>query len=106
VSKYSFLYSRKSEDYIPSSKIYFDLENKEPIIFSQKSIKDKKEKAYIIQYRNTNINKSEDLKIFPALFIFLIDQSGSMSGNSIKVASKALLLFLQSLPAGSLYQII
>ena len=106
VNKYSFLYSRKLEDYIPSSKIYFDLETKEPIIFSQKSVKDKKEKAYIIQYRNTNINKSEDLKIFPALFIFLIDQSGSMSGNSIKVASKALLLFLQSLPAGSLYQII
>ena len=106
VNKYSFLYSRKLEDYIPSSKIYFDLETKEPIIFSQKSVKDKKEKAYIIQYRNTNIYKSEDLKIFPALFIFLIDQSGSMSGNSIKVASKALLLFLQSLPAGSLYQII
>jgi len=106
LSKYSFSYSRKYEDYIPSSKIYFDLENKEPIIFSQKSIKDKKEKAYIIQYRNTNINKSEDLKLYPALFIFLIDQSGSMSGNAIKVASKALLLFLQSLPAGSLYQII
>ena len=29
-----------------------------------------------------------------------------MSGNSIKVASKALLLFLKSLPAGSYYQII
>ena len=29
-----------------------------------------------------------------------------MSGNSIRVASKALLLFLQSLPSGSLYQII
>ena len=47
VNKYSFLYSRKLEDYIPSSKIYFDLETKEPIIFSQKSVKDKKEKAYI-----------------------------------------------------------
>ena len=40
------------------------------------------------------------------MFIFLIDQSGSMSGSPIKVASKALLLFLQSLPAGSYYQII
>ena len=40
------------------------------------------------------------------MFIFLIDQSGSMSGNAIKIASKALLLFLQSLPVGSLYQII
>ena len=104
LSTYLFSYSIKSENYIPSSKIYFDLEKKEPIIFIQKSIKDKNEKAYIFQYRN--INKSEDLKIYPALFIFLIDQSGSMSGNAIKVASKALLLFLQSLPAGSLYQII
>jgi len=103
---YSLKYYRNSEimDYIPSSKIYFELEAKEPIIFSQKSIKDKKEKAYIIQYQN--LNESEDLKLYPALFIFLIDQSGSMSGNSIKVASKALLLFLQSLPSGSLYQII
>ena len=104
LSTYLFSYSIKSENYIPSSKIYFDLEKKEPIIFIQKSIKDKNEKAYIFQYRN--INKSEDLKIYPALFIFLIDQSGSMSGNAIKVASKALLLFLQSLPAGSFYQII
>ena len=106
LSLYSLKSSRNSYnyDYIPSSKICFELETKEPIIFSQKSIKDKKEKAYIIQYRN--INKKEDLKLYPALFIFLIDQSGSMSGNPIVVASKALLLFLQSLPAGSLYQII
>ena len=77
-------------DYIRSSKIYFDLETKEPIIFSQKSIKEKKERAYIIQNRNININikKDEDLKLFPALFIFLIDQSGSMGGNEIKLLLK------------------
>ena len=33
-------------------------------------------------------------------------QSESMDGDSIEIASKALLLFLQSLPAGSYYQII
>ena len=90
----SMKYIRNFEkyDYIPTSKIYFELEIKEPIIFSQKLIKDKKEIAYVIQYRN--IKQNEDLKIYPALFIFLIDQSGSMSGNPIKVASKALLLFL------------
>ena len=103
-------YKEKYEDldYIPSSKIYFDFEENIPIIFSQKSSFDEKEKNYIIQYRN--VNKKPDSKdkdgINPSLFIFLIDQSGSMSGNPIKVASKALLLFIQSLPAGSYYQII
>jgi hypothetical protein len=63
-----FKYNRNAEyyDYIPSSKIYFDLEIKEPIIFSQKSIKDRKEKAYIIQYRN--FHKNEDLKLYPYLY--------------------------------------
>ena len=99
----------KYEDYtyIPSSKIYFELElNEEPIIFCQNSTLN--EKCYTIQYRNISkkSDNKEDLQLNPSLFIFLIDQSGSMSGNAIKVASKALLLFLQSLPAGSYYQII
>ena len=36
----------------------------------------------------------------------ILDQSGSMNRSSIKVASKGLKLFLQSLPAKSYYQII
>ena len=101
----------KYEDYtyIPSSKIYFELElNEEPIIFCQNSTLNEKEKCYTIQYRNISkkSDNKEDLQLNPSLFIFLIDQSGSMNGNAIKVASKALLLFLQSLPAGSYYQII
>ena len=97
-------------DYIPSSKIYFDIEINKPIIYSQKSTIDKKEDNYIIQYKyigkKSNLGKNEEINLNPALFIFLIDQSGSMSGYPIKVASKALLLFLQSLPVGSYYQII
>ena len=96
--------------FIPSLKIYFELERNEqqPIIFCQNSSLNEKEKCYTIQYRNTfkKPENKEDLKLNPALFIFLIDQSGSMSGTPIKLASKALLLFLQSLPAGSYYQII
>ena len=102
------IYSYSDYTYIPSSKLYFDIENEQPIIFSQKSLLNQQEKSYIIHYRNTSkkSGNKENLEISPGLFIFLIDQSGSMSGNSIKVASKALLLFLQSLPAGSYYQII
>ena len=94
--------------YIPSSKICFELENKEPLCFCQKNPKEN-ELNYIIHYKftpkelNTEIEHTE---LNPALFIFLLDQSGSMSGHPMTVANKALILFLQSLPAGSYYQII
>ena len=104
-------FKRMIESYfIPSSKIYFELEKSEPFIYYQNSFLNKDEKCYNINYRyiekNIGEEKSENLSLNPAVFIFLIDQSGSMNGNPIEVASKALLLFLQSLPAGSYYQII
>ena len=100
--------------YIPTSKIYFELDSNNNL-FSQLSSKNKDEQSFLLNYKFTDIEKSkckikksnqEDIKLSPALFIFLVDQSGSMSGSPIKVASKALLLFLQSLPVGSYYQII
>ena len=100
--------------YIPTSKIYFKLDSNNNL-FSQISSKNKNEQSFLLNYKFADIEKSksktkktnkEEIKLSPALFIFLIDQSGSMSGSAIKVASKALLLFLQSLPAGSYYQII
>ena len=42
----------------------------------------------------------------PGLFIFLIDQSGSMSRNSINIVKNTLLLFIQSLPKQSYFQLI
>ena len=42
----------------------------------------------------------------PSLFIFLIDQSGSMAGSSMRIVSEAILIFLQSLPKGSYFQLI
>ena len=95
-------------DYIPSSKIYFDVENDEkPIVYSQKSSLEKTEQNYFIQYKiKRNYEEENKTEENAALFIFLIDQSGSMSGTSIKIAANALKLFIQSLPAKSYYQII
>ena len=56
--------------------------------------------SYIDIYEKNDINNS------PGLFIFLVDQSGSMTGESIDLVKKALLLFIQSLPIGSYFQFI
>ena len=115
-NKYFISYEIKKlpyyQEYIPSSKIYFEAEFNQdlvgPLIYSQKSTINKNELNYIIHYKmkiqkNQNENK---LVMKPALYIFLIDQSGSMSGRPIIIASKGLKLFLQSLPPKSYYQII
>ena len=92
-------------DYIPSSKIYFDiiLKGENILAFTQESSLNENEINYIFQFKNNISTKNEDNSIlyFPALFIFLVGQRYSMGGESIKIASKALKLFLQSLPVGS-----
>lgn len=42
----------------------------------------------------------------PGLFFFLVDQSGSMRGKPIELVKESLLLFFQSLPPRSLFQLI
>ena len=98
-------FSWENKEYIPSSKIYFDSIDSKPFIYCQES--SLKENNYIINYRYKKEKSENDEEIsYPAVFIFLLDQSGSMGGSRIKIASKALELFIQSLPAGSYYQII
>lgn len=98
-------------DFIPCSKIKFNLEidEKLPIIYKQKSSINKNEINYLLKYKNITKEEEDDNEkdeTYPALFIFLIDQSGSMEGDSIQIVRKALNLFLQSLPVGSYYQLI
>ena len=56
--------------------------------------------SYASKYEDNIINET------PGLFIFLIDQSGSMRGNSMDLVKQALLLFIQSLPVNSFFQLI
>ena len=92
-------------EYIPCSKIYFDCEINYPTLYCQKSLNIQNEINYLFRYKAQK-NNTNSLENNPGVFIFLVDQSGSMSGTPIKIASKALKIFLQSLPAGSFYQII
>ena len=50
--------------------------------------------------------KEEEKNKDNACYIFLLDQSGSMSGRRIDLCNKALLLFLQSLNEGCFFQLI
>ena len=61
---------------------------------------------------NNNIDLIEqyyskkELVEHPGVFIFLIDQSGSMEGEPINLVKEALTLLIQSLPKDSYYQLI
>ena len=56
--------------------------------------------SYALKYEKNEINET------PGLFVFLIDQSGSMDGEPIELVKKSLLLFIQSLPEKSYFQLI
>ena len=56
--------------------------------------------CYYSKYQEDVINDT------PSLFIFLIDQSGSMNGEPIELVKKSLQYFMQSLPPKSYFQLI
>ena len=100
-------FSWENDEYMPSSKIYFYLKENnmnEPIIYFQESSLN--EKNYIFHYRYKK-EKEEEEKLNPSLFIFLLDKIDRiMEGYKKEIVHKALLLFINSLPIGSYYQII
>jgi len=84
------------------NKLYFEINNiSYPILFSQKSIKNKTEESFILNYQLT-----EKEKLIPALFIILFEQNILISPSKMKSLSDVLILLLQSLPPGSYYQFI
>ena len=95
-------------EYFKSSKLTFTLETtKQVTLFKQKNTKIN-EITYTlnIPLPNFNLRKKGEIYTVPSLFIFLIDQSGSMSGSPMELVKQALKLFLHSIPKGSFYQLI
>lgn len=73
----------------------------EPSIIPHMDILDEEDKVnYSFKYQQRTNSDN------PALFIFLVDQSGSMMGKPIELVKKSLLFFIQSLPKDSYFQLI
>ena len=94
-----YLLSQYNPEKDETSYIFGMIYNQKPIPIPEKPDTDINTNYYL-KYQN---NEKSDT---PSLFIFLIDQSGSMSGSSIKIVCESLLLFLQSLPKDSYFQLI
>ncbi len=78
------------------------------MIYNRKDINISKDDKPDIDEKNNYIDLYQKNLInnYPSLFIFLIDQSGSMQGKLIELVKETILFFLQSLPKNSFYQLI
>ena len=95
-----FLLSQYNPTKDETSYIFGEIFNPKQIPIPEKPDTDM-EANYYLKYQQQEA-KSDT----PSLFIFLIDQSGSMSGSAIRIVSEAILIFLQSLTKGSYFQLI
>ena len=126
--KYIYYPNKSYKNFLSNFSLLFRTENmNKPVLYTQYN-PELKETSYAINYIYTSKNlkeipvpekPDEDNNISyydkyeeiinnetPGLFIFLIDQSGSMDGRPINIIKKALLLFIQSLPNNSYFQLI
>ena len=94
-----YLLSQYNPDKDETSYIFGMIHDQKPIPAPDKPDTD----LNINYYQKYQSNEKTDT---PSLFIFLVDQSGSMAGSSMRLVSESLLFFLQSLPKDSYFQII
>ena len=95
-----FLLSQYNPIKDETSYIFGEIYNSKQIPIPEKPDTDM-EANYYLKYQQQEAKTDT-----PSLFIFLIDQSGSMSGSAIRIVSEAILIFLQSLTKGSYFQLI
>jgi len=87
-------------------KYYYILQKTYEIPKFNLNIKDPIDENENINYASLLEKNNKEEKYNKKCYIFLLDQSGSMRGNSIELCKKALLLFLQSLSDNCLFHLI
>ena len=94
-----YLLSQYNQEKDETSYIFGMIYDQKPLPIPEKPDTD----LNINYYQKYQNNEKTDS---PSLFIFLVDQSGSMAGSSMRLVSESLLFFLQSLPKDSYFQLI
>ena len=92
---------RKNKSYYMLQKTMFKPEFE---ILQHDNIDEDENNDYLALVKSKE-NEEEEM-LAKVCFIFLLDQSGSMEGESIKLSRKALLLFLQSLSKNCCFQLV
>ena len=105
--KYNISYNEKINKIIPIKIIFESDNNEKNLLFIQNNEKFK-ETSYFLNYKiPEEITETKmDINQDPILFIFVLDQSGSMRGTPLDLVKTSLKIFLHSLPQNSYFQLI
>ena len=110
--KYRIIYNENVNTIIPLN-INIEVNNKNEYILFTQNYPKLKNTAYFLNYKFpqnivetlSNKNNIKSKSINP-LFVFFLDQSGSMDGTPIELVKKSLKIFLHSLPYNAYFQLI